>query len=394
VANTINLYEPDIDEVIVGYAGIQLERGPASGGPYSFIARIPYVANQTTYLYDDASGAPTDWYRSARYTPAGPTGPYSAPWAVSPSLTEGVTLLEIERNLARRVGPYYRYYVDRTVGTSTTTQVYIPALRSNVEMDLVQNLWLLRRGLTYQGTLVAVDPEDRQRTVSNYESQNGTVMVDRPWSTAPTAGEIVEFHHLDPDQELRPSVLAGLRRCYTEHTETLPAGYYYEIDLTDRFIWLGQDLRAVLRVEVAPFPTSGLGGGPWDIPFRAFGRSGHVWLRVGNSSNVPYNGGLAVTFKRPAHTLVNNQPSTYGPIADGDIMFVDLDYATAAAHIEAWHNFPAKLQAAAAGNLQMTRDQAALEFTRQARKNFPPQADLYQFQQRFPSGAGRTVVNA
>src|SRR5215510_12495851 len=118
-----------------------------------------------------------------------------------------VTLAQIEQETARKVGPYYRFAMDRQVPTTANFgRAFFPALRSVVEQDLVTNLWLLRRGLDETGAVVAVPPDDRQRTVAHYDPAQGLVEVDRPWSAAPAPAEVCEFHHLDPEQELRPAV--------------------------------------------------------------------------------------------------------------------------------------------------------------------------------------------
>jgi hypothetical protein len=69
---------------------------------------------------------------------------------------------------------------------------------------------------------------------------------------------------------------------------------------------------------------------------------------------------------RPASSWVNGAESLTGPTNDGDLLDVDVDYAAAAGHIEAWHRFPARMVAAAAGGTQATQQMAAQEFSRQA----------------------------
>jgi hypothetical protein len=281
-----------------------------------------------------------------------------------------VTLAELEQETARKVGPYYRFAMDRQVPTTANLQrAFFPALRSMVEQDLVTNLWLLRRGIDETGAAVVVLPDDRQRTVSNYDPSLGLVEVDRPWSTAPVPAEVAEFHHLDPEQELRPAVRAGLRRTFFEERFSLGTSPVYEADLTAAAPWV-TNLRQVSRVQTC---LGGFYGGVCDIPYTVFGQSGHVCIRLMGSSGC---GGVLVTLYRPHFSWVNGAISTTGPTADTDTLEVDPDYAAAAGHIEAWHNVPAKLQAAAAGNLQATQAMAALEFTRQSHIWFPQQPDL------------------
>jgi hypothetical protein len=304
------------------------------------------------------------------------------------------TLADIERATARRVGPYYRAILDRQVPTTAGFETAIvPMLRSTIPMDVVTSLWLLRRGVDWQGNPVTVDPADRQRIVSLCEPDLGRVTVDRPWSVPPAPGEMVEFHHLDPELELREAVRMGLRRCLFEDRFNLGQGYIYEADLTAALPWL-DDLNMVKRVQVAPFPSSfpGWSGGPADVPFVRFGQCGHVWIRVTGNAGCPYWGGLLVTVHRPHFSWVNGADAVDGPTLDDDTLNVDLNYAAAAAHIEAWHLAPARLQAAAAGNLQATRDQAALEYTRQSYVHRLPRQDNYELEQTFGYGYARPVV--
>lgn len=299
-----------------------------------------------------------------------------------------ITLAELEREVARRVGPFYRLAMDVQVPTTANLQrAYFPALRSIVEQDLVTNLWLLRRGELEDGTPVPVQPFDRQRTVANYDPQAGSVDVDRPWSASPAAGEVCEFSHLDPSQQLRPAVLAGLRRTKFGDRFQLAPGFIFEIDLTEALPWL-LNPNDVVGVEAGMF----MGYGPTDIPFATFVQGGHVCLRLTTGSWGTFWPQLLVSFVRDHYHFVNGQDSTTGPTQDTDQLEVDLDYAASAGHIEAWHLFPARLQAAAAGNLQATRDQTALEFARQAAIWYPRGRDRWAFDRN--EGIGSVVLNA
>lgn len=389
--NTITLSEPQVNDLLISYTGIQLERASSPASAFTVLVQLPYVIDQTTYTYIDASGGSTDWYRSVRYAPGG-LGPYSSAWPVTPPAVSGLTLARLEQEVARRVGPYYRLPTDRQVpSTATFERAFFPGLRSSVEQDLVTNLWILRRGIDWQGQPAPVDPDDRQRTVAVYDPQDGSVQVDRPWSRGLVPGEVCEFHHLDPEQQLRPSVRAGLRRCAFEERFSLGSGYIYETDLTESVPWL-TDPNQVSRVQVAPFPT-GFVGSPGDMPYTVFGQSGHVCIRLNTGGHGPYYGGVLVTAIRPVESLVNGLDSTSGPLIDTDTLNVDLDYAASAGHIEAWHAFPASLQAAAAGGTQATQAMAALEFTRQTRIHAPRRYDLYQLSELFGGyGLGSPVV--
>lgn len=306
-----------------------------------------------------------------------------------------VTLAELEAEVARRVGPYYRLPMDRQIpSTALFDRAYFPGLRSTIEQDLVKDMWVLRRGIDIDGNPVSVAPEDRQRTVANYDPTQGLIEVDRSWSVAPASGEIAEFHHLDPLQELRPAVLGGLRRCWFEDRFSLGQGYIYEVDLTSALPWL-TNARDVLGVQAGPFPSNGFNGGPNDLPFEVFVQSGHVCLRLNNGGYGPYYGGLLVTLRRSHCYLVNGVDTPAGPSNDDDVLEVDLDYAASAGHIEAWHQRPARLQAAAAGGIQATQGMAALEFTRQALIWGPRRQRGWWFKTLYGPYSGLpTVVNA
>jgi hypothetical protein len=297
-----------------------------------------------------------------------------------------ITLAQLEQETARRIGPYWRYFTDRQVpNTAQFTFVNVPELRSSIDADLVTNLWLLRRGECYgePDELVDMDPVDRQRTVDVYDAEQGRVFPDRPWGTIPEPGEYMEFHHLNPDQELLPSVLAGLRRCFLPDTvQAQPTAAYGGIDLTAQFPWLTETWQ-IARVRygwVGPY-----GDAPWDT----YTSAGHLILTGTYGAALPM--AVWVDAWRPAWSWVNGAESTSGPTADGDTLEVDLEYAAAAAHIEAWHLFPSRLQAAAAGNLQATREQAAAEFSRLASIFGPVRPRDVGFQTVVRTSSGRGV---
>lgn len=270
-----------------------------------------------------------------------------------------ITLAELEVEVARRVGPYLSAFTDRQVpNTANFTFADFPDLRSAIDQDLVTNLWLLRRGITVDGNSVSMDIVDRHRTVDVYDAQQGRVFPDRGWGTIPEAGEVCEFHHLHPERELRASVLAGLRRCYLPDTVVAqPTAQFGGIDLTLQYPWLTEPWQ-ITRVSygwLSPY-----GDAPWDT----YTAMGHLILTGTYGTYMPMS--LWVEAWRPASSWVNDAESTTGPTADADTLEVNLDYAASAGHIEAWHLFPSRMQAAAAGNLQATREQAAQEFSRLA----------------------------
>jgi hypothetical protein len=118
------------------------------------------------------------------------------------------------------------------------------------------------------------------------------------------------------------------------------------------------------QVRRYQFTTTGATLLPADVPWaQPFEKGGHVWLQAWPDQ---YPNTLLITARRSHFTWVNGADSTVGPTLDTDLLSVDLEFAAAAGHIEAWRLFAAKLKAAADGGFQATQSQAAAEFTRQA----------------------------
>jgi len=270
-----------------------------------------------------------------------------------------ITLAALEQEVARRTGPFFQAAQDAQVPTtSTATSAYMPTLRSSAVLGGPENLFLLRRGVKADGTPVTYNAQDRTRMVQSFDAASGRVVIDRNWYAPMQPGELADFTHLHPEQELRQAVLAGLRRCFLgELFAPLLNGAYGDIDLTAQVPWITNPDQ-VTRVQYGWYK-------PWgDAPFETTMQSGHVILR--NTSGPYAPSSIYVSVLRPAGTWVNDDDQPSGPTQDDDTLAVDLDYAAAAGHIEAWHLFPAHMFAAAAGNLQATQEMAAREFTRQS----------------------------
>jgi hypothetical protein len=273
-----------------------------------------------------------------------------------------ITLTQLDQEVARRTGPFFQAAQDSGVPTSSTTAAaYMPRLKSNALLGGTENLWLLRRGVLSDGSPVAVgqyDVADRVRMVQTFDSDSARVVVDANWRNPMAPSELADFTHLHPDQELRISVLAGLRRCFW--AETLAAAVtsgYGDMDLTAQYPWITNPSQ-VLRVQYGWYR-------PWgEAPFGTLLQQGHVMLSGAWGAYAPCS--VWVTALRPAWSRVNGADSSTGPTDDDDQLDVDLDYAASAGHIEAWHLFPSRMFAAAAGNLQATQEMAAREFTRQS----------------------------
>jgi hypothetical protein len=272
-----------------------------------------------------------------------------------------IRLAALEAEVARRTGPYFQAAQDSQMPTtSTSTAAYMPTLKSSAILGGPENLWLLRRGFFSDGTALppgTYDPVDRIRMVQTFDSSAGRVVVDRNWRLPMYPSELAEFTHLHPEQELRVSVMAGLRRCYVaDRGRVYPNLSGGQVDLTEIQPWI-TNTDQVLRVQ------AGYSNANTDLPFNAVMQAGHVLLA---SPTPAAPSGMWVTALRPVASWVNDTESTTGPINDSDELDVDLDYAASAGHIEAWHLFPSHLFAAAAGNLQATQEMAAREFTRQS----------------------------
>ena len=285
-----------------------------------------------------------------------------------------ITLAELEREVARRTGPFIQAAQDVGEPTSsTTTSAIMPSLKTNALLGGPENLWLLRRGVLLDGsaTSLPINPADRERLVQTFDPGAGRVIVDRNWRDAMYPSELADFTHLHPAQELRVAVLAGLRRCFFADTvQALLTSQYGDIDLTVQHPWITSPSQ-VLRAQYGWTKPSG------DAPFEATMQAGHVMLAGTHGTYAPANSW--VTVLRPHSSWVNGGTSAVGPTDDDDELAVDLDYAAAAGHIEAWHLFPSRLFAAAAGNLQATQRMAAEEFTRQAMIWGPSQDRRYGF---------------
>jgi hypothetical protein len=285
-----------------------------------------------------------------------------------------ITLEQLEREVGRRTGPFFIAAQDSGVPTSSTaTSALMPILKSSALLGGPENLWLLRRGHLQDGTAtpLVITAADRQRLVQAYDPGAGRVIVERNWGTPMYPSEQAEFSHLDPSQEIHVATMAGLRRCFFE--DTFGAGVtsgYGDMDLTLQAPWLIAGSQ-VLRVQYGYVRPEG------EAPFNTYMQAGHVMLGGAWGSYAPAS--VWVTGLRPHWSWVNDTDSTTGPLIDSDELGVDLDYAAAAAHIEAWHLFPRACYAAAAGNLQATQQMAAAEFTRQSLIWGPEPSNRYGF---------------
>lgn len=311
------------------------------------------------YSYDTSALSPGSYTATWVFTTTGqPTDTISRAFIVDTAteVTDGVSLMEIERAVARRLGPYRRL---RVGASSTINTVHAPRLKSSLTLGSNEDLYLLRRGLTYGDELISgFVSDDRVRQVTTYTPTQGLLAVDRDYNYQTQDGEAVELHALDPDDELRPSVIEGLGRCFfwDDVTITVTGSGVYNIDLTATVPWLTQvnQIRGVsLSYPSQLLPPSRMG---WWQPYRS-GKNLKLYTKGGAV------GSVTVRALRPVSSLVNGQLSYSGPNDDLDVLYVDKDYAAWAGVLECWKNYPEILQPLAAQNMRPSRAEAATQFT-------------------------------
>jgi len=264
------------------------------------------------------------------------------------------TLAEIERALARRIGPFR---LD-TIWVGSANLITVESLKSTLDTGQWEDLYILRRGIMTSGAAVTVAAGDRVRSVGAYEYTTGGLTPDRGWTVAPVPGEAIELHHLDPTHELRPAVLDGLKRCYFEdYVDVTLATTAPERNLTTSLPWLADiDWLRAIEHDTTAGVNAPVAIGSW----KPFNKAGNVWIRIVPD---PAPTTLKVTALRPADTLVNGLTSSVGPLLDTDTLPVDAAYAAAAGHVMAWEMFPWRLKGPAEEGLQMAPEQAAARFT-------------------------------
>ena len=286
-----------------------------------------------------------------------------------PAETVQSTLAEIERETAPRLGPYKR--VTASAGASAKT-VPVGRMVSSLPLGGIEDLFLLRRGkMAADGSAIAgFTADDRQRIIVNYlPDPDGLLEVDRDWATPPVDGEDMELHYLDPADELRPIVLAGLRRCrIVDKASVTLTGTGSERDLTALAPWIRQPTQV--------YETEYSFNGSIEVPslvswWRTYDKSGHVWMAA---SPDPFPNTLLITHWRYAATLVNGAYSSNGPSADDDLLRVPVRYAAAAAHIEAFRYglTRARVIEAAKTGVFINQDMARDAFEQEAAENFHP----------------------
>lgn len=320
---------------------------PISAGIYSYDTSALQAGSYTATWVFTTAGLMTDTISRAFVIDA------------AVELTEGVTLMELERLVARRIGPYRRL---RVGAGSTVNAVYAARLKSSLTLGSYEEQYVLRRGLTFGDELVTnYDAGDRTRLVTVYDASMGTLAVDRVYTVAAVVDEAVELHVLDPEDELRPSVLDALGRCFFWDTVslTVTASGVYNINLSAAAPWLTQ-VNQIREVSLAYpsqlMPPRRLG---WWQPYRS-GKDLFLYTKGGAV------GSVTIQALRPVSSLVNGELSLGGPNDDLDIVYVDKDYAAWAGVLECWKNHPETLQPLATQSMRPSRADAAIEFTKKS----------------------------
>lgn len=320
---------------------------PTSAGIYSYETATLAAGSYTATWVFTTTGLPIDTVSRA----------FTVDSAIE--LNEGISLMELERWVARKIGPFYR----RQVGTgSTVNALYVPRMRSSLNRGEYEDMFVLRRGLTYGDELILnFNSDDRIRSIDTYDAVAGTLAVDRVYTNAATNGEAVELHALDPEEELRPAVQDALKRCFFWDTVSInvTGSGVYNLGLTEAVPWLtspNQVRDVSLSYPSQLLPPQRMG---WWQPYRD-GKNLKLYTKGGGV------GSVTVTALRPFSSLVNGELSLGGPNDDLDMLYGDLEYLGWAGVVECWKNHPEVLQPLATQNMRPSRQDAASEFTKKS----------------------------
>lgn len=320
---------------------------PTSPGSYSYETSSLSVGSYTATWIFITSGLPTDTVSRA----------FTVDRATE--ISEGVTLMELERLVAQRIGPFRRL---RCVALgSTTVDIAVPRLKSSLNIGDYEDQYVLRRGLTYGDELIQgfQVEDDRVRQVSLFTPNTGILTVDQAYSNVVDDDEAIEVFAVDPEFELRPAVLAGLKRCFFWDTVSISVtgSGVYNVNLTASVPWITQ-VNQVGEVQLS-YPSQLLPPRrmQWAQPYRD-GKDIKLYTKGGAV------GTITVKALRPVYSLVNRETSLTGPNDDLDALAVDPDYAAWAGVLECWKAFPEVLTPLAAQNMRPTRQEAAQEFTK------------------------------
>jgi hypothetical protein len=225
-----------------------------------------------------------------------------------------------------------------------------------------EDLFILRRGVTTGMDFIPdFIASDRLRLVARYDASTGFLFTDDLWEKAPDAprSEYVELMYLDPDQELRPSTLDGIRRCFFWDTIQIAASEHLNttVNVSNTAPWITATTQ--IREVSTHYGTGLVIPVPW---WRARRSGSDIYVQI---QGYGY-GSLVLDVLRPASSLVNAEMSLTGPNDDLDIVHVDPDYAAWSVIMELWKNVPERLQPLVHEGLRTKREEAAAEFTKKS----------------------------
>src|SRR6266576_30625 len=210
MTNTIVLSEPDVDTFITTWTGLQLEKGANATqlNTFATLARIPYVADQTSYTYVDIPGVQSDWYRTCRYNPGGFVT-YSAPWPVAVPPTSRVaptrrSLRACRRMLGRRLQGSLNVVTTTADGAVGGNSLIATNLGNQLDANRFRQWWVMpvdgaNAGLVRHVSDQALNPV------------TGELQVGPPFPTRVASGTQVELSRLLPPYEMDGHL--GLKEC-------------------------------------------------------------------------------------------------------------------------------------------------------------------------------------
>jgi hypothetical protein len=210
MSNTIVLEEPQVDTLMAAWTGLQLERGvnATNLASFSIVTQIPYFPHQTTYVYSDATGTASDWYRTVRYAPGGILGNYSQPWPVvaAPFTTgDGArrSLKNLRRVLARKLGSL-QVVTTSSDGDPGGTTLVSTGMANQLDSNRYRGWWVMPTDGVSAGQIRSIG-ENALNPIT------GTLVIGPSMTSQIVAGTQVELHKLlSPDDAAGPTI--GLRQ--------------------------------------------------------------------------------------------------------------------------------------------------------------------------------------
>jgi hypothetical protein len=277
--NTISLAEPDVDSLVGIWTGLQLERGPASGGPFSVLVQIPYVAHQTTYTYSDATGSLSDWYRFVRYGPGGVFGTYSDAWPVTPAPSAPVDgarrSLRNTRRLLLRSLHSLTVVTTTSVGNTGGTSIVSRQLRTALNDSRYLHTWVM----PVEGTTAR---EIRRVTAESALNLNTGELAVWPEFSAPVEVDVqVEISRLLPHDD--DDGWVGARSCINRALSELWSPQRLDVSGVD-----GQPSYSLSTYEdwLDPDAVRELYAPAVDATLNPYARGGYDAVRAGGTLNL------------------------------------------------------------------------------------------------------------